>query len=235
MHLASFAQLDRSHRRHDSVVEALLTAARRLAMGRPDSGDADTVHQSVAYFQRAGKRHFLDEEGSVFPRLSARRPQLAEQLATLSSEHPAQIALQNAIAEAAAGLSGSSQQSAGKRVLELAERLAELHRAHVAREDQLFETAQDALTSEDDAEIVFEMETRRDRDGDRGSGLGRGARRSTKPTTNLKPLLGTTLRQRRTKTTSTVARTRAPKAATPKTRSPTRPKASAKRRAKRSR
>jgi len=199
MDLASLAQLDRSHRRHDSVVEGLLTAARRLAMGRPDPGDTDAVHQAVAYFQRSGKRHFLDEEGSVFPRLSTRRPQLAEQLATLSSEHPGQIALQNAIAEAAQGLAGTSQQSAGKRVLELAERLAELHRAHVDKEDRLFESARDALTTEDDAEIVIEMETRRDRDGDHGGGSGQGGRRSAKPTTNLKPLVSKT--KKRTKTT----------------------------------
>lgn len=188
---ASFAQLDRSHRRHDAVMDDLLAAARRLAMGRPEPDDTDAIHRAVAFFQRAVKRHFLDEEGSVFPRLSTRRPQLAEELATLSSEHPAQIAVHHAIAEAARGLTGSSLQGAGKRVLELAERLAELHHSHVAREDRLFELAHDALTVEDDAEIVTEMETRRDRDGERDSGRGTGmGRRSSKPTTNLKkPLL----------------------------------------------
>lgn len=206
MDLASLAQLDRSHRRHDSVVEALLAAARRLAMGRPDPGDTDAVQHAVGYFQRAGKRHFLDEEGSVFPRLSTRRPQLAEQLATLSSEHPAQIALQNAIAEAAQGLTGSSQLSAGKRVLELAERLADLHRTHVAREDRLFEAAGDALTAEDDAEIVIEMETRRDRDGDRGGGGGGGGRRSSKPTSNLKPMAAATAKRRASVKTARVAK-----------------------------
>lgn len=187
MDLASLAQLDHSHRRHDSVMDDLLAAARRLAMGRPDPGDPDTVHRAVTYFQHAVKRHFLDEEGSVFPRLSTRRPDLAPQLATLSSEHPAQIALQHAIAEAALGLSGSSQQGAGKRLLEATERLAELHRGHVAREDRLFDTAREVLTAEDDAEIVAEMETRRHRDGEHGGG-GRGGanRRSNRPTTNMR-------------------------------------------------
>src|SRR5689334_14027104 len=104
MPLASLTQLDRSHRRHDDVMSSLLEAARRLAAGRPHDTDVDAVHDAVAYFSRAVTRHFLDEEGSVFPRLSTRRPDLAEALAQLSAEHPAQIALQNAVAEAAKAL-----------------------------------------------------------------------------------------------------------------------------------
>src|SRR4051794_19807648 len=68
MDLASLTQLDRSHRRHDDVMLELLAAARRLAAGRPDDGDAEVVRDAVGYFQRAVARHFLDEEGSVFPR-----------------------------------------------------------------------------------------------------------------------------------------------------------------------
>ncbi|MBA3820513.1 MAG: hemerythrin domain-containing protein, partial [Deltaproteobacteria bacterium] len=86
MELASLAQLDRSHRRHDKVMTELLEAARRLAAGRADDGDLTRVHDAVAYFERAVTRHFLDEEGSVFPRLSTRRPELAAELASLSSE-----------------------------------------------------------------------------------------------------------------------------------------------------
>src|SRR5215212_1742980 len=114
MPLACLTQLDRSHRRHDDVMAQLLEAARRLAAGRPHDTDADTVRDAVGYFQRAVTRHFLDEEGSVFPRLSTRRPELAEALAALSAEHPAQIALQNAVAEAAKDLDGDTRQGAGK-------------------------------------------------------------------------------------------------------------------------
>jgi hemerythrin-like domain-containing protein len=178
MELACLAQLDRSHRRHDEVMAGLLAAARRLAAGRPEAGDVDTVHGAVAYFERAVPRHFLDEEGSVFPRLSTRRPELAEQLASLSAEHPAQIALQNAIASAAKQLDGEARPTAGKQLLEIAERLAEQHTSHVAREEELFKVAHEALTAEDDREIISEMETRRDRDGDnRGGGKGRGGGR----------------------------------------------------------
>src|SRR5258706_10500299 len=153
MELASLAQLDRSHRRHDEVMIGLLAAARRLAAGRPEPGDLEEVRTAVAYFERAVPRHFLDEEGSVFPRLSTRRPELAESLASLSAEHPAQIALQNAIAAAVKQLDGESRPGAGKQLLEIAERLAEQHQAHVGREDSIFREAHGALTAEDDREI----------------------------------------------------------------------------------
>jgi hemerythrin-like domain-containing protein len=166
--LASLAQLEKCHRRHDDVMEGLLAAARRLAAGRPDTGDVDTVHDAVMYFKRSITRHFLDEEGSLFPRLSTRRPELAEQLAALSAEHPSQVALQDQIGELAAKLDGDSRQGAGKSLLEVAERLADAHRTHVAREDHVFALATEALTAEDDAEIVAEMETRRDRRDESG-------------------------------------------------------------------
>ena len=178
MSLASLDQLDRSHRRHDDVMSQLLEAARRLAAGRPHDTDVEVVRDAVAYFERAVTRHFLDEEGSVFPRLSTRRPELAEALASLSAEHPAQIALQNAVAECVKQLDDDSRLGAGKALLELAEKLADLHRQHVEREDEIFRDAHAALTEEDDADIVVEMETRRDRDGeDSGrirTGGGRG-------------------------------------------------------------
>lgn len=182
MSLASLAQLDRSHRRHDDMMSRLLDAARRLAAGRPHDTDLEVVREAVAYFERAVTRHFLDEEGSVFPRLSTRRPELAEALAALSAEHPTQIALQNAVAECAKQLDDDARPGAGKALLEVAEKLAEQHRLHVEREDAIFRDAHEALTAQDDADIVAEMETRRDRDsadgriregGGRGMGGGR--------------------------------------------------------------
>src|SRR5678815_4309 len=126
MELASLAQLERCHRRHDEVMTQLLEAARRLAAGRPDDGDLERVRGAVAYFERAVARHFVDEEGSVFPRLSTRRPELA----------------------AALDLDGDSRPNAGKVLFDAATRLADAHRAHVGREDALFATAHEALTAE---------------------------------------------------------------------------------------
>ncbi|HSK00854.1 MAG TPA: hemerythrin domain-containing protein, partial [Kofleriaceae bacterium] len=119
----------------------LLEAARRLAAGRPDEGDVARVHEAVAFFERAVTRHFLDEEGSVFPRLSTRRPELAAELAALSAEHPAQVELQGAVAAAARELDDEARPVNGMALLEAATRLADAHRSHVAREDELFRIA----------------------------------------------------------------------------------------------
>lgn len=177
MELASLAQLERSHRRHDDVMAELLDAARRFAAGRPDPGDLDLVRDAVAYFARAATRHFVDEEGSVFPRLSTRRPELAQALAELSAEHPAQIAMHAEVAAAAHDLDGDARPNAGKTLLDAANRLAEAHHAHVVREDEIFATAHEALTAEDDAEIVAEMEMRRVREPGAGGARPRAAAR----------------------------------------------------------
>lgn len=186
MGLASLAKLERCHRRHDDVMAGLLEAARRLAAGRPEPTDLSKVHEAVAFFERSVTRHFLDEEGSVFPRLSTRRPELAEALATLSAEHPSQIMMQVQIAEAVKGLDDSGRPGAGKTLLDAAEALAAAHRSHVSREDDLFATAESALTEQDDLEISAEMETRRDRDEGDGGGGGHGRRRREMETTEKK-------------------------------------------------
>jgi len=170
--LSCLAQLERCHRRHDEVMSELLEAARRFAAGRPESTDLECVRDAVAYFERSVRRHFLDEEGSVFPRLSTRRPELAAELAALSAEHPTQVELQARVATAVAALDGGTRPSAGKELLDAAVALAEAHTVHVGREDALFQIAQAALTAEDDAEISAEMETRRDRED--GGGRRRG-------------------------------------------------------------
>jgi len=180
MELASLAELERSHRRHDEVMAELLEAARRLAAGRADRADLDRVHAAVAYFERAATRHFVDEEGSVFPRLSSRRPELAAALAELSAERPAQIALQADLAAAVRRLDGNPRPSAGKRLLDAATRLAEVQRAHIGREHEIFAAAREALTAKDDADIVAEMETRRGRDDKPRT---RAAPRATAPRT----------------------------------------------------
>ena len=163
MELASLAALERTHRRHDEVVAELLDAARRFAAGRPDDGDLARVHDAVAYFEHTVTRHFVDEDGSVFPRLSTRRPELAAALAELSAQHPTQITLQAEVASAAHELDSRARPSAGKSLLAAATRLAEVHHAHVGREDEIFAIAHEALTAQDDREIVAEMEMRRDR------------------------------------------------------------------------
>ncbi len=162
-HFASLARLEQSHRRHDDVMDSLVEAARRLAAGRPDTFDIDRINDAVVYFKRSITRLFLDEEGSLFPRLSTRRPELAEQLALLAAGHPAQVKLQARIGELAAALDGESRQGAHKELLEAATQLAAAHDGRVARLEHVFTIAKEALTAQDDADIVAEMKKRRDR------------------------------------------------------------------------
>jgi hemerythrin-like domain-containing protein len=190
MELASLVQLAASHRRHDEVMQALLAAARRLAAGRPDDGDLAAIGDAVGYFEHSVRRHFLDEEGSVFPRLSTRRPQVAEALAALSAEHPPQIKLQGEVAAIARELDRDARPTLGKQLLDAAEQLAELHGRHVKREDALFATAHEVLTAEDDAEIAAEMEMRRDRDDVNGDKRVRGAAKTARKRPAAKPAGG---------------------------------------------
>ncbi|HEY4244263.1 MAG TPA: hemerythrin domain-containing protein [Kofleriaceae bacterium] len=164
MELASLAQLERHHRRHDDVMAGLVEAARRFAAGRPDADDLERVRSAIQFFERDVTRHFLDEEGSLFPRLSTRRPALAAQLSALADAHHAQVQLQADVSAAARGLGSSSRPGAGKYLLEAVGTLADAHAAHVATEDALLTAAASAFTAEDDREILAEMETRRDRD-----------------------------------------------------------------------
>src|ERR1043165_2599525 len=63
MELASLAQLERSHRRHDEVMAERLDAARRFAAGRPDDGDIQLVHEAIDYFARAVTPPFFSRAG----------------------------------------------------------------------------------------------------------------------------------------------------------------------------
>ena len=164
MERASLGRLADSHRRLDDVMDRLLAAARRLAAGRPDAGDVAAVQGAASELAEAARRHFLDEDGSVFPRLSTRRPELAEAIARLSAEHAPQIAMQTALADAAKALDGGSRPGAGKVLLELAEKFGAQQRAHDQQEETLLADAGGALTAEDDAEIAAEMATREQRD-----------------------------------------------------------------------
>src|SRR5690242_8177821 len=124
MELASPAQLERCHRRHDEVMASLLEAARRLAAGRPHPGDLARVPVADAYFEASVTRDFPDEGGAVCPRLSMRRRVRARERASLGAEDPGQIARQGEVAGAAAEVDGESRPGAGKGLLDAAMRLA---------------------------------------------------------------------------------------------------------------
>jgi hypothetical protein len=141
-------QLERSHRRHDEAMRALLDAAA--------AGDLETIADVVGFLERSSPRHFADEEASLFPRLAARDPSLAPTLDRIAAEHRDHE-------KRHARLRVRSDAGDAPAVLAEAEALDVVYRRHVADEDAIFARAASILTAEDDAAIVAEMDARRGR------------------------------------------------------------------------
>jgi hemerythrin-like domain-containing protein len=144
----ALAQLDRSHRRHDEEMRALIEAAK--------AGELDAIADAVAFLERSSPRHFADEEESLFPRLRARDPSLGDALDRIAAEHRdhekrhARLRVRCDAGDAPA-------------VLAEAEALDALYRRHVAEEDELFGRARALLEPSDHVAILAEMDGRRGR------------------------------------------------------------------------
>jgi iron-sulfur cluster repair protein YtfE (RIC family) len=173
MTLASLSQLVTTHHRQGEVIVDLIEAARRLAGGRGGDDALGTVHEAVGFFTRAVPRHFADEEVSLFPRLRARRPDLAGELDRIVAEHPVHLALAQRIADLAAGWQAPPRPADARALLELAEELGALHGAHVAAEQVVFAAAAEVVPADEDAAIAAEMQGRRGGGGGGGGGGGR--------------------------------------------------------------
>lgn len=123
----------------------------------------DDVSELLAFFEKVTKRHFADEERSIFPRLDGRHAELVEQL---TAEHRAHEALLTELHEAAAG-SGD--------LVGLAETWRRELTAHALAEDDELLPLLEALPADVVATITAEMKARRGKGGDRrGTGGGRG-------------------------------------------------------------
>jgi hemerythrin-like domain-containing protein len=143
---AALDQLDRSHRRHDEELHALLDAAA--------AGSLDGIADAIAFLERSSPRHFADEEASLFPRLRARDPSLGDVIDRIVAEHRdqekrhARLRVRCDAGDAAA-------------VLAEAQSFEAVYRRHVTEEDAIFARARQVLTPEDDAAILAEMDARR--------------------------------------------------------------------------
>jgi len=144
----ALGKLDASHRRHDEEMAALLEAARR--------DDRDTVADVLDFLDRAAPRHFADEEQSLFPRLAAKAPALAGQLARLADEHRDH---ERRHARMRVRFDADDLPA----VLAEAEELDRLYRRHVAEEDELFAEVAGLLGTDEIAAIAAEMQGRRGR------------------------------------------------------------------------
>ncbi|MEQ9319685.1 MAG: hemerythrin domain-containing protein, partial [Polyangiaceae bacterium] len=142
--------MERCHRKLGERAQELVQLA-----SSPERDD-EAVSELLDFFAKVTRRHFADEEHSIFPRLPDDRAELA---AALTKEHREHEALLNALQAAA---SGDGDLHA------LAERWSEELTSHAAREDEallpLLRNMRDgALTA-----ITAEMKARRGRGGGGG-------------------------------------------------------------------
>ena len=135
-------KLAASHRRHDEHMHALVGATRRVAGGGFTSDDQAAVEDAIDYLLRSAPRHFADEEESLFPRLRAKRPDLADDLARIATEHREHEAMHMRLGALWAKASGGDR-SAARALDDEAQRLASLYERHVAEEDAIFTRIQE--------------------------------------------------------------------------------------------
>ena len=158
-------QLDASHDRQVRALASLVAGARELEVNahevRAVEWGTDEVGAALAFWQRAVERHFADEELSLFPRLAARRPDLAAEIERVVAEHATHRALARAVAD---DFAHWEQTRAVGDAAALRAAIAELdaaHQAHVRAEEPLITAARAALTGPDLAEAAAEMDARR--------------------------------------------------------------------------
>ena len=153
-----FGQLERSHRRLEERLDDLPRAAADLDGPKHDEALA-YILDTVAWMERAVRRHEEDEEQSLFPRLGGRG--LDGLMQALADEHQRHERLQAKLAQA-------SQLPAAE-VRGIVDELVEAYRRHIDEEErELFPAAKQALDAGALDEIAAEMEARRA--GDRGRG-----------------------------------------------------------------
>jgi iron-sulfur cluster repair protein YtfE (RIC family) len=93
---SALEQLDRTHRRLEKRLEALVDAAAAMAHDGGGEGGHDAVREVCEFLRRAYPRHVADEEQSLFPRLRAHpdvTPALTELMGRIEREHQEHDAL----------------------------------------------------------------------------------------------------------------------------------------------
>jgi hemerythrin-like domain-containing protein len=166
-------KLEASHRRHDEHMRALVASTRRIAQGGFTGDDQRVIEDAVDFLLRSVPRHFADEEETLFPRVRTLRPELADEIDRIVTEHREHEAHHMRLAALWAKASGGDR-SAARGLDDEAQRLASLYERHVADEDALFVRLQELFTDGDDHAMQQEMERRRGRGGGGGGGGGGG-------------------------------------------------------------
>jgi hemerythrin-like domain-containing protein len=141
-----FEMLERCHRRLEETLATLAEPTRQA------------LDEALHFIDRSVKRHEVDEELSLFPRL-VRVPQLAPLLDRLTVQHRDQTAL---VEELRALMEAPTLDE--RRLRDVVARLREAYAAHIAIEErQLFPAARAAFDADDLGGMASEMEARRGR------------------------------------------------------------------------
>jgi hemerythrin-like domain-containing protein len=159
----AFARLDRTHRRIEEWLHALEQAAADIANPERRFDALNDLLDAVRFLGRGAQRHHDDEEETLFPRLAA-IAELAPLLAQLRAEHDQHDAAYADLRRLVDTWDVDEGPSAADEALlpALAQRLADIYRAHIAREEhELFPAARAALPPGAAEEMGREMIARR--------------------------------------------------------------------------
>lgn len=157
-----FARMEQTHRRIEERLAGLSRAAGELADGARRMEALDEIYDTTGWFARGGARHVADEEQTLFPHLRG-KPECAALLAALEAEHAEHQALEKELGTLVGGWREEGPEvSDERRVAELAEKLGELYRVHIEREEkELFPMARRLLAPSVIEEMGKQMMDRR--------------------------------------------------------------------------
>jgi hemerythrin-like domain-containing protein len=156
--------LERSHRRIEEHLAAMIQAAGAIARGAPGDHVA-VIDDSLAFLERSATRHEVDEEGSLFPRLR-RHTTLARLLEALTDDHHRHHQLHVQLRTQRAQWPPAGPDAAdGARLVNLVAELGRAYRSHIEREElELLPAVRTLLAPEELAAVLVEMGQRRGRE-----------------------------------------------------------------------
>jgi hemerythrin-like domain-containing protein len=160
--LDGFRRLERTHRRIEEKLDALVAACAELADPERRYASIERILETVSFFARAAVRHHDDEEETLFPRL-ATIPKLAAIVSVLHAEHHAHDQAFEPIRRIVERWDETGPSAKEEQELPgLAAKLNAIYRRHIAHEERdLFPAARTALPASAAEEMGREMRARR--------------------------------------------------------------------------
>ncbi len=148
--------LERCHQKMSDKIALLADAARRWSQSR-DRGAIEDARDVCDFLCRAGQRHELDEEQSIFPRISETAG-LGDVIRVLRAEHRDHERETTALGELLSNKSPSPEQ-----LSRCAARLLSAYRSHIELEDRKLMPVVRRFSMQTLGDITDEMQTRRGR------------------------------------------------------------------------